>query len=49
MVTVESAMYRFEFVAARTAVDQIIDLRATLMYFAKSSCLGTTSLLQQAQ
>ena len=30
--TVESVTYGSEFVAARTAVDQIIDLRATLMY-----------------
>ena len=31
--TVETATFGSEFVAARTTVDQIIDLRATLMYF----------------
>ena len=47
--TVDSAMYGSEFVGARTAVDQIIDLRATLCIWAflsdlKSFIFGDSSL-----
>ena len=51
--TVETATYGSEFVAARTAVDQIIDICTTLRYLGvpirdKSTCLGTTDQLLPA-
>ena len=47
--TVETATYGTEFVAVRIVVDQIADLRYTLMHLgvqseAKVSCLETTNL-----
>jgi hypothetical protein len=47
--TVETATYGSEFVAARTCVEQVMDLRTTLRYLgvpirSKVSCSGTTSL-----
>ena len=47
--TVETATYGSEFVAARIATDQIIDLRYALMYLgvpvrSKATCLVTTNL-----
>ena len=47
--TVETATFSSEFVAARIATDQIIDLRYTLMYLGvpinlKATCLVTTNL-----
>ena len=51
--TVETATYGSEFVAARTAVDQIIDIRTTLRYLGvairdKSYMFGTTDQLLPA-
>ena len=51
--TVETATYGSEFVAARTAVDQIIDICTTLRYLGVASeiraiCLGTTDQLLPA-
>ena len=55
--TVETATYGSEFVAARTAVDQIIDIRTTLRYLGdtlkfpsekRATCLGTTDQLSPA-
>ena len=51
--TVETATYGSEFVAARTAVDQIIDIRTTLRYLGvpirdRVTCLGTTDQLLPA-
>ena len=48
--TVETATYGSEFVAAKTATEQIVDLRYTLTYLGSPSsqnptCLGTTGLL----
>ena len=52
--TVETATYGSEFVAARTAVDQIIDIRTTLRYLGvppsgtRATCLGTINQLSPA-
>ena len=51
--TVEAATYGSEFVAARTAVDQIIDIRTTLQYLefpseTRVTCLATTDQLLPA-
>ena len=51
--TVETSTYGSEFVAARTAVDQIIDIRTTLQYLGvpirgKSYMFGTTDQLLPA-
>ena len=42
--TVETATLGSEFMAARIATDQIIDLRYTLMYLGVPTCLVTTNL-----
>ena len=47
--TVETATYRSEFVAARTAADQIIDIHTTLRYLGvPTTCLETTDQLLPA-
>ena len=51
--TVETATYESKFMATRIAVDQIVDLRYTLMHLgvpirSKVSCLETTHLSSQA-
>ena len=49
-VTVENATYGSEFVAAKIATEQIVDIRQTLRYLgvpikSRPTCLVTTSLL----